>query len=425
MTEPLRRNRRFLSYWIAQAVSQFGDRITELALPLIAIVALHASTTQVGVLTAAVWAPYLISFFVGAWVDRQTHKRRFLVIADFLRATILLSVPAAAVLDRLSYEHLLIVALLNGAGEVLFNTSSQPVFVALVPRSQYVDANSALSSTRSVSFIAGPAVGGGLIQLLTAPIALLADAATFLFSGIALSRIRLEERSEPSDQTASVWQAAVRGLRFIVRHRYLRASLGAATTVNFFTFMGETLLVLFASRELGLSAGSIGVAFGIGAGGGLLGALCAPRLARLLGAGRVIVIGSVVFPLALAVVALAGGATWTKLVVLAAAEFVSGFGVMLFDVPLNAVQTSVTPDGMRSRVSGAFSTINYGVRPVGALVGGFAGSLIGIRPTLVTAAVGGALCCLWLLASPVSKVRAVEDLDRVDPMTGLLIGDPA
>jgi Na+/melibiose symporter-like transporter len=282
-----------------------------------------------------------------------------------------------------------------------------------------------LSSTRSVSFIAGPAVGGGLIQLLTAPIALLADAATFLFSGIALSRIRLEERSEPSDQTASVWQAAVRGLRFIVRHRYLRASLGAATTVNFFTFMGETLLVLFASRELGLSAGSIGVAFGIGAGGGLLGALCAPRLARLLGAGRVIVIGSVVFPLALAVVALAGGATWTKLVVLAAAEFVSGFGVMLFDVPLNAVQTSVTPDGMRSRVSGAFSTINYGVRPVGALVGGFAGSLIGIRPTLVTAAVGGALCCLWLLASPVSKVRAVEDLDRVDPLTGLLIGDPA
>jgi MFS family permease len=262
-----------------------------------------------------------------------------------------------------------------------------------------------------------------LIQVLTAPGALLVDALTFLCSARFLGRIRLQEKApdhESDDHSTArqVWRSSVEGLRFITRHRYLRASLATATTVNFFTFLGSTLLVLFAARHLDLSAGLIGLAFGIGALGALLGALLAPRLSRALGAGRVIVIGSIVFPLALAVPVLANGPTWLSVTVLAAAEFVSGVGVMLFDVPLNSVQTSVTPDSMRSRVSGAFSTINYGVRPIGALTGGALGSLLGLRPTLVIAAVGGATCCLWLLASPIAKVREFEELDEVDPVTG-------
>ena len=416
-------NRGFRSYWAAQAVSQFGDRVTELALPIIAVVGLHASPTEVGILTAAVWTPYLISFFVGSWVDHRHHKRRLLVIADVLRAAVLLTIPAAALFGSVTYGQLLAVALLNGAGEVLFNTSSQPVFVSLVPRTQYIEANSRLSSTRSISYIAGPAVGGALIQVLTAPLALLVDALTFLCSARFLGRIPLhEDAPDRADHDRSmvrqVWRSSVEGLRFITRHRYLRASLATATTVNFFSFLGSTLLVLFAARELDLSAGQIGLAFGVGAVGALLGALLAPRLSRALGAGRVIVVGSIVFPLALAVPVLATGPTWLSVTVLAAAEFVSGVGVMLFDVPLNSIQTSITPHSMRSRVSGAFSTINYGVRPIGALSGGALGSLLGIRPTLVIAAVGGATCCLWLLASPIAKVRDLEDLDDVDPMTG-------
>jgi MFS family permease len=417
-------NHGFRSFWAAQAVSQFGDRITELALPIIAVVALDAGPTEVGLLTAAVWTPYLISFFVGSWVDHRQHKRRLLVIADVLRAAVLLTIPAAALLGSVTYGQLLAVALLNGAGEVLFNTSSQPVFVSLVPRSQYIEANSRLGSTRSISFIAGPAVGGVLIQVLTAPAALLVDALTFLCSARFLGRLRLHEKApdrEDHDHSTArqVWRSSVEGLRFITRHRYLRASLATATTVNFFAFLGSTLLVLFAARHLDLSAGLIGLAFGIGALGALLGALLAPRLSRALGAGRVIVIGSIVFPLALAVPVLANGPTWLSVTVLAAAEFVSGVGVMLFDVPLNSVQTSITPDSMRSRVSGAFSTINYGVRPIGALTGGALGSLLGLRPTLVIAAVGGATCCMWLLASPIAKVRKLEELDDVDPMTGV------
>ena len=417
--EALRSNRPFRSFWAAQAVSQFGDRITELALPIIAVVALDASPTQVGGLTAAVWAPYLVSFFVGTWVDRRPRKRPLLVSADLFRAGVLLSIPGAALLGSLSFSHLLAVALLNGAGEVLFNTSTPPVFVSLVPRIQYVEANSALSSTRSLSFIAGPAVGGGLIQVLTAPVALLVDAMTFLASALFLVRIPIRERTPDLDGSPSLWREAGHGLRFIATHRYLRAGLAAATTVNFFTFLGSTLLVLFASRELGLSPGLIGLAFGIGAGGGLLGALLASPMSRTIGVGRIAVTGAVLFPLALAVPVLATGPTWVEVTVLAAAEFVSGIGVMLFDVPLNSVQTSVTPDAMRSRVNGAFSTINYGVRPLGALIGGVLGSTLGIRPTLLIAAVGGTLGCVFLLASPVGKVRQMRDLDAVDAMTGL------
>jgi MFS family permease len=208
-------------------------------------------------------------------------------------------------------------------------------------------------------------------------------------------------------------------MHFLVHHRFLRATLGCASTVNFFSFMGSALLVLFASRSLGLSAGLIGLAFGIGATGGLVGALSAPRLARRFGTGLMIIIGAIVFPAALAVPVLAAGPTLIKMMVLAVAEFLSGVGVMWFDVNLNSLQASVTPDGMRSRVAGAFSTINYGVRPFGAVIGGLLGTVIGLRPTLIVAAVGGALSCLWLIRSPVRGVGDLVELDAIDPHTGL------
>ena len=168
---------RFRSYWIGQTISQFGDRVTELALPLIAVTMLAASPGEVGLLTAAVWLPSLVSLFVGSWVDHQHHKRRILVIADLLRAAILLTLPVAYAFDAVTLPQLFAVALLTGLGSVFYNTAYSPVFVNLVPRESFMEANSLFSSTRSVSYIAGPAVGGALIQILTAPLAVLVDAA--------------------------------------------------------------------------------------------------------------------------------------------------------------------------------------------------------------------------------------------------------
>ncbi|WP_326765990.1 MFS transporter [Streptomyces sp. NBC_01591] len=411
------RDRRFSRFWAGNSISQFGDRITELALPLIAVNALNASANQVAWLTALIWTPNLLAIFLGAWVDQQARKRRLMILADLLRAAVLLSLPTAYVLGAVTLTHLYAVAMLAGAAGVLFNTAYPPFFVRLVPRASYVDANSKLSASRSVSHVAGPAIGGALIQTLTAPVAIVVDALTFLASAVLIGRVSVEEPPEVATGTAapSLLRRAREGLAFVVRHPVLRAALGCAATVNFFTFVaGSGLIVLFASRSLGLSAGVIGIALGVGATGALLGAVSAPMISRRLGVGRSIVVGAVLFPAPIAIAAAADGPLWLRAGALAAAEFFSGFGVMLFDVNLNSLQAAVIPDRLRSRVAGAYSTINYGIRPVGAVVGGLLATLVGLRATLLIAAVGGALSLLWLLPSPIPGIRSLALISTAD-----------
>ena len=407
---PLWRDRRFATYWAGQGISQFGDRITGLALPFIAVTTLQASAPTVGVLTAAVWAPNILSLFVGSWVDHQPRKRRLLIVADVLRAVVLLSLPVAHWLGVVTMAQLVVVALLAGLGQVLYQTAYPSFFVSLVRRDQFVEANGLLSSTRSLSFVGGPAVAGGLIQVLTAPVALVVDASSFLISALLLRHVRVEDRPvEPPD--ASLLARSRDGLLLVLRHPYLRASLACVTMINFFNFVAAALLILFASRELGLGAGSIGLALGIGATGGLLGAVLAGRITRRLGVGVTIAVGAVLFSAPFAALPLADGPLWVRMGVLGLVEFVSAFGVMLLDVPLNALQTAVTPDAVRSRVVGAFSTINYGIRPVGAVLGGFLGEWIGVGTTMVVSAVGGSLAVLWLLGSPILRTRTIDELD--------------
>jgi Na+/melibiose symporter-like transporter len=261
--------------------------------------------------------------------------------------------------------------------------------------------------------MAGPAIGGLLIQWLTAPVAILIDAGSFVFSAFQVSRLKTPV-VEPEPATESLLRRARAGMGYLLRHPYLRASLGCATTVNFFNLIGSALLILYASRNLGLSPGIIGLAFGIGASGGLLGALAAAPLTRLIGAGRLIAIGAVVFPAAIAIAALASGPIWVRATALGAAEFVGAFAVMCFDIPLNALQAAVIHDQMRSRVSGAFSSINYGVRPLGAVVGGLLGTWLGVRETLLISSAGGLLAVLWLIRSPIIRVRGLEGLHPPD-----------
>ncbi|MET9220861.1 MFS transporter [Streptomyces sp. NPDC003300] len=413
------RDRRFVRFWAGQSVSQFGDRISELALPLIAVSALHASANQVAWLTALIWTPNLLAIVLGAWVDHQARKRGLMVAADLIRAGVLLSLPVAYLAGAVTLGQLYAVALLIGAAEVLFNTSYPPFFAHLVPRSSYVDANSKLSASRSASYVAGPAVGGALVQALTAPVAVVVDALSFLASAVLIGRIRIDEPPVAAGgRDAPLLRRAKEGLAFVVRHPVLRAGLGTSTTVNFFTFVsGSGLMVLFATRSLGLSAGFIGLAFGIGSTGALLGAVLAPRISRWIGMGRSIAIGAVLFPAPIALVAVADGPPWVGAVALTGTEFLSGLGVMLFDVNLNSLQASVIPDGMRSRVSGAYATVNYGIRPLGAVVGGVLATFLGLRTTLLVAAVGGALSVLWLLPSPVPGIRSIDQDERPEDTT--------
>lgn len=407
--DALWRDRRFATYWTGQAISQLGDRVSELALPLIAVTMLHATSTEVGVLTAAVWAPNLLSMLTGAWVDRQPRKQPLLVLGDLIQSVAILSLPIAYWLGSITLGQLFVVALVAGAGGTLYQTAYSNFFVALVRRDQYVEANSLLSATRSGSFIAGPALAGLLVQMLTAPVAMLVDSVSFLVSAVLIRRVRVDE-PQPEPSQRRLLRHAAEGMRYLWRHPYMSASLRCCTTLNFFSFVVTALLVLFASRALGLSAAVIGLAFGTGAVGGLVGAVLAPRVARRLGVGPTIAVGTVLFSAPFALLPLASGSDWTKAGVLALVEMLSAAGIMLFDVNLNALQTAVTSDAMRSRVSGAFSSVNYGIRPLGGLVGGVAGDLIGIGPTLIVAAVGGSLSALWLVRSPIMSTRTIEEL---------------
>ncbi|WP_406831311.1 MFS transporter [Pedococcus sp. KACC 23699] len=410
---PLWRDRRFATYWAGQGISQFGDRITELAIPLIAVTSLHVGASTVGLLTAAVWAPNLLSLLVGTWVDHHVRKRRLLIIADALRCLVLLSLPVAHWLGAITLAQLFLVALLAGLGQVLYQTSYPSFFVGLVRRDQFVEANSLLSGTRSASFVAGPAVAGGLIQAVTAPIAMLVDAVTFAVSAVLIGRVKVPDLPVEAADASGLWPRAREGMGLVLRNPYLRASLACATTINLFNLMAGTLVILYASRELGLSPSLIGLALGIGATGGLLGTVLAGPLSRRIGIGRTIAVGAVVFSAPFALMPLAQGPTWSRAGVLALVEFVSSLGVMCLDIPLNALQTAVTPDGVRSRVTGAFSTVNYGIRPAGAVLGGLMGGWIGIAPTMVVAAVGGSLSALWLVRSPVITTRTLAQLDDV------------
>jgi MFS family permease len=205
------------------------------------------------------------------------------------------------------------------------------------------------------------------------------------------------------------------GLRFIARSSVMRSSLAATATVNFFNFVFWALFVLYVSRELDVPAGTLGLILGAGAVGGVIGSLVTGRISRRIGLGPAYVVGCVLFPLPLVLVPLASGPRWLVVLMLFLAEFWSGVGVMMLDISAGAIFAALIPDRLRSRVSGAYSFVNYGVRPLGALVGGALGSTIGLRPTLWIGAIGALAGVLWLLPSPIPRLRDLpepEDADR-------------
>jgi MFS family permease len=402
----LRVNRPFRDYWTGQTISLFGDQIALLAIPLLAVLTLDADAEQMGLLGAVEMAPNLLfAFAFGAWADRRHSRRAILIGADLGRAAVLFGIPLASLLGVLTMPILYVAAFATGTLGTLFMVSEQTVFTSLVKPADYVEANSLLIGSRSVSIVGGKTLGGVLVAALTAPIAVAVDAVTFLFSALFVRRADVPE--PPAAAPDSGGLAA--GYRFIRRTPLLQASLLGTATFNLFNTAFWALLVLFASRELGLGSGAIGIALGVGAVGSILGTACARRLNARIGLGRALILSFIIAPLPLILVPLAGGPPTLSWVMLTAAEFGSGIGVMILEVGLFSLQAAVIPDGLRSRVWGAILFVNWGVRPLGALGGGLLAGEIGLRPTMWIAAVGGIAGVFWLLPSRMSRVRDVSE----------------
>jgi MFS family permease len=402
------RGREFRRFWLGETVSLFGDQISMLALPLVGVLALDASAAEMGYLGAAGLFPALLfSLHAGAWVDRRGRRRQTMIFTALGRAVLLATIPVAYALDALTMTHLYVASFLIGTLSVVFFVAYSTLFVSLVPRERYLEANSLLNGSRALSYVGGPSVGGVLVQLLSAPGALVADALSFLGSAFAMSSI---SPAEPPTEQAERGHIKA-GMRYMWDSPIIRASLLATSTINFFNFVFWALFILYATRSLDVSPGVLGLVLGAGSVGGVLGSLVTGRISRRIGIGPAFVLGCVLFPAPLVLVPLAGAGDWTILACLFFAEGLSGFGVMILDIAGGTIKAALVPDRLRARVSGAYMVVNYGVRPLGALVGGALGTWIGLRPTLWIATVGAILGVLWLLPSPLVRLRELPEAD--------------
>ncbi|HLZ71833.1 MAG TPA: MFS transporter [Dehalococcoidia bacterium] len=426
-TGSLWRQRRFRTLWAAYSVSMVGSQVTLLALPLTAVLALHASAAQMGLLTAAGAAPHLfVSLFAGVFVDRR-RRRPIMVAADAGRAALLLSVPATAALGALSLGQLYGVALLTETLSVFYTVASSSLLPALAGRERLLEANGKLTASFSAAQVGGPGLAGVLIQLVTAPFAIVADAGSFVFSALSLGfGLRgVEPAAVRREGGASVWREIGAGLRFVLGNPLLRATACFTSTLNFWHTVIFTVLVLYATNELGIGPALLGLILATGAVGALGGALLAGRIARRIGVGKATAWGGTITALACLCYPLAGGPRPLAVAVLLAGELLTGFAVVNLDINQVSLRQALTPERMLGRTGASGRFITWGVRPFGALLAGWLGTAFGLRATLAIGAGGGLLAVLWLWLSPLPALRILPAEPLAAAPTAERVASPA
>ncbi|MGW0732391.1 MFS transporter [Streptomyces sp. NPDC002851] len=395
----------FRRLWMGQTASQLGEHAGLVVLPLFAVLTLHASAGQLGVLRAVGQAPILLlSLFVGAWVDRW-RTRTTMVLTDVGRALALGAAAMAGLFGWLGLPALLALAFAVGALSVFFDVAYQASLVRLVERDQLVRGNSALEGSRSAAQISGPALGGALVSLLSAPIAAATSALFFALSFLSIRRIRRAESiPERSERPPRVWQRIHEGLRFVVGDTVLRTVCLASAAFQFSFAAMMTVYLLFLPRELHLSGTVVGLALAAAGPGALLGSLLAARLPSRFGYGAVLMsaaaLGDGVF---LCVPALRGSSAVTVPALLAAG-FVFGTGSQLVNVTVMAVRQAVTPNGMQGRAAATITFVGMGLTPLGSLVGGFLAEEWGLRTSLLMTAAGMMLSPAVMALSPLARL---------------------
>ncbi|WP_042417831.1 MFS transporter [Streptacidiphilus anmyonensis] len=393
----------FRRLWIGETVSQFGTMVGQLALPLVAVLVLHASTFQVGVLAACESLAFVVvGLPAGAWVERMRF-RSVLLVNDLVRAGLFASVPLARLLGVLTIGQLYVVALATGVSTVFFDVAYQSYLPCLVDRDRLVEGNAKLQASESVSQIAGPSLGGALIQLLGAPYAVLVDALSFLWSAGWVRAIEARPpRPEPSPDRHLLREIR-EGLRFVLGDRMLRAIAACTGSANLFASMAGAVLYILLARQLRLSPGVIGLIGSTSAVGGLVGALVAARVAVRIGQGPAMWIPiAVAGPCAL--VAPFVHRDWT-LGLLAAAQLVMWTGIVVYNITQVSFRQALCPPRLLGRMNATMRFLVWGTMPVGSFLGGVLGSTIGVRGTLLLAGVGGSLAFLPVLLSPLRGMR--------------------
>jgi predicted MFS family arabinose efflux permease len=405
MRSPLYRHGDFRRLWAAQTVSRFGSQISQLALPLVAVLSLRSSAFRVSLLGAIEFLPFLLfALPAGAWVDRVA-RRPVLIAADVGRALALGSLPIAAAVAHVTYVHLCVVGFVTGTLTVLFDVSYQSFLPALVQREHLVDANAKLEISSSASQIAGPGIAGLLIQWITAPFAIAADAVSFVWSALFLSRIGVREQIDPPAEDRSLVREIKEGLRYLVRDGRWRAMALFVAVFNLGTGITGPLILVFAVRRLGLDAGELGLVGMLGNIGWLLGAIVARRVGQIFALGPLFV-----------VLAFVAGASFFVIPVipphlaiplLVAVQAVGALAIVIFNVNGISLYQTHVPQRMLGRMNASRRWIVWGIIPLGNVLGGVLAATIGLRTTLFVGAAISTVAAAFLFTKPILSLATV------------------
>jgi MFS family permease len=402
------RHADFLKLWSAETVSQLGSQVSAIALPFVAIVTLDVTPFEVALLGVVEFAPFiLISLPAGVWVDRM-QRRRILVVADLGRAVLLASIPIAYAFDVLTIWQLYVVGFGVGVLTVFFDVAYQAYLPSLVNREQLVDGNAKLEISRSGAQIAGPSIAGPLVQFLTAPVAVLVDAVSFFGSALFLFRIRKREQfpERKAEDKPKMRAELSEGLRYVLGHRYLRWIAASTATFNFWSNVVFAIYLVYAVRELHLSATAIGFIFAVGSGGYLVGALVTSRISARLGVGPTIVLGAAMGAATL-LVPLAPESS--PIPFLIAAQAITSLGLPIYNVTQVSFRQAITPERLQGRMNSVMRFVVWGVIPLGSLAGGALATAIDLRAAIWAGAVGMSLAFLPVLLSPVRSLREMPE----------------
>ncbi|MGA6166702.1 MFS transporter [Amycolatopsis magusensis] len=409
--DSLWRHADFRRLWAGDTASQLGAFVGHTVLPLLAATVLAASPFEMGVLTAAETLAFLLlGLPAGAWVDRF-RRRPLMLRADFARAALLLSVPLAWWAGVLTLTQLVVVALLTGVCTVFFDVAYQSYLPSLVGRDQLLEGNAKLQSSQSVSQVAGPGIGGVLAQLLGPAYAVLVTGFGFLTSALCLLRIRRAEPEPVPHENPKLSAQIAEGLRFVFGNPALRAITSATATANLANGIFLAVEMLFLTRTLGLSAAAVGALLAIGGAGSVLGALTSGLVNRRIGQARAIwLVPLLTWPAHLLVPLAAPG--W-RIAFVVAGLVLFGYGVIVYNVAQVSYRQAICPDRLLGRMNASVRFVVWGVLPLGSMLGGVLGEVVGIRNTLWVAGALEALAVLWVVTSPLRRLRDIPQTAAV------------
>lgn len=403
------RDGNFLTMWSGQALAQIGSQVTELAIPVLAVLLLHATEFEVGVLNAAGTAAFLlVGLPAGAWIDRM-RKRHVMIAADLVRALALASLPLLWAMDALQIWHMVVVALIMGVATVFFDVSYQSIVPSLVRPSQIAEANGKLESTAQLAGIAGPAAGGWLIGVLTAPAAILITAGTYVVSMIALAFTRDHERVAAPGEHEPLLRSIGEGLRWVFGNRYLRRIVGTTAVSNFFSTVTFTLLPIFLLRTLGISPEGLGLFFAVSSVGGLAGAMATPHIVRRLGEGPAIPVSAIAFSVTAVLLPLAATFPEAAYPIVMVQGFIGMFSVLLYNITQVTFRQRITPPRLLGRMNASIRFCVWGVMPIAALIAGGLGTWLGTTATMWIGAIGAVSSALFVVTGPFWRTRALPD----------------